>query len=663
MIFFGVLLIALGAREGRAAFFDFEAPAFGLGTEYGATAGHVPGDVVFAASDVEVAVAEFTIGAFVGFNVAQISGHPGPPVSFFPVATNPTQSLTINNINMLFDFRAVPADVREVAFDYVDCGGSENFEINGLGRQEVLSLSALGPVPGFAVNVSEGPAPCGVQGRVEIVADPGRVISSVLIGGQEFGIDNLASAEEPIAFSIDHFKVYDIIPEDRRLTEVFLVDRFGEGAVEIGALTRLATPVSKAIPPERPSGELIAPDEHLAWYEFFEEQPARVITVLNQFGRADWQTGNGRFLLVPAIKDRDESNGGIRSNQHFKCYEAIVDRDEDGVPDVEDNCPDWVNPEQLDRNRDGTGDACQCGDCSADGLINIDDILCTNSVIFGAESPGPCDATGDGICNIEDILAVNRKIFAPELTLPCERYRTVNLEDQFGLEVNLPVGAGRYFCNAAEKNQEGPPRFPNDHLACYDIPRRRYEGVHTLDDQFGNHPEIVLENQTALCVPSRSRLLSNDLVIDADGTASPGDGVPRDIDTPLGARLSDFPVQGVADAGLDWFDNDSDGQWTPGEDGDDLHSEDPATCPTAIRDSDHDLGADCKVLDLNSSLVDGQAVDCDLEVNAGFTEPHVSSGGCPSALNNIRYHDANGDLSWDDGEDIILDVNGNGVFD
>jgi hypothetical protein len=41
-----------------------------------------------------------------------------------------------------------------------------------------------------------------------------------------------------------------------------------------------------------------------------------------------------------------------------------VDRDQDGVPDEEDNCPDVYNPDQTDSDGDGFGDACppNCGD-------------------------------------------------------------------------------------------------------------------------------------------------------------------------------------------------------------------------------------------------------------------------------------------------------------
>ncbi|HXI12554.1 MAG TPA: thrombospondin type 3 repeat-containing protein [Thermoanaerobaculia bacterium] len=37
------------------------------------------------------------------------------------------------------------------------------------------------------------------------------------------------------------------------------------------------------------------------------------------------------------------------------------DRDADGLPDVQDNCPDKPNPDQADIDRNGQGDACQEG--------------------------------------------------------------------------------------------------------------------------------------------------------------------------------------------------------------------------------------------------------------------------------------------------------------
>ncbi len=146
-----------------------------------------------------------------------------------------------------------------------------------------------------------------------------------------------------------------------------------------------------------------------------------------------------------------------------------------------------------------------------------------------------------------------------------------------------------------------------------------------------------------------------DSIIDADGTASAGDGVPGAIDAGLcGAPLATFPFI-FNNSGLDGFDNDADGLWTfdtdgPGPLGDDIHVEDFAFCPNPIRDGRHDLGRDCVVLDPDSSFFQGQPVSYDLEL-----------GAPPDA--RMKYHDANANGSWDDGEDIVLDGNLNGIFD
>ncbi|MGH9224141.1 MAG: hypothetical protein ACRD2W_10270 [Acidimicrobiales bacterium] len=144
-----------------------------------------------------------------------------------------------------------------------------------------------------------------------------------------------------------------------------------------------------------------------------------------------------------------------------------------------------------------------------------------------------------------------------------------------------------------------------------------------------------------------------DQIIDADGIATTGDGVPGAVEVQVGDALTAFPDGGV-DAGLDMFDQDSNGAWTQGVD--DLHVEDPSACSTAVRDGDHDLGADCKVLDLNGDLGDQEPVDCDISVGLSF-----SGMVCPPP--DVKFHDADGNGSWSPGEDLVLDVNGNGVYD
>jgi hypothetical protein len=204
--------------------------------------------------------------------------------------------------------------------------------------------------------------------------------------------------------------VYGLDPETLLIRNILLEDQFGIGLVDLTNLGKVGSPVSKEIAPDPPSGDLLRPDEHLTWYEFFEAQTPLFVRVKNPFESenkgAIWDLGDGRFLLVPAIKD---GLGVIELGQHWKCYDAFAQFD----PDV-----------------------------------------------------------------------------------------TVNLLDQFHLEPNVVVGPGRYLCTPVEKNNEGPPSFPDEHLACYDIADLPLGEFHSLDDQFGNHPDLLVQNPELLCVPS-----------------------------------------------------------------------------------------------------------------------------------------------------------------
>ena len=147
-----------------------------------------------------------------------------------------------------------------------------------------------------------------------------------------------------------------------------------------------------------------------------------------------------------------------------------------------------------------------------------------------------------------------------------------------------------------------------------------------------------------------------DVCIDADGIATAGRGLPGAGEVFAGQALTSWPT-GRWTEGLDWFDNDGTCTWTPG---DDLHLEDPAgACATGFRDGWHDQNAtfqDCAVLDLDASFFDGQQVDVDLETGTTFT-------GCLGVDPLLKFYDLSGNGFWDNGEDIVLDANNNGVFD
>lgn len=146
-----------------------------------------------------------------------------------------------------------------------------------------------------------------------------------------------------------------------------------------------------------------------------------------------------------------------------------------------------------------------------------------------------------------------------------------------------------------------------------------------------------------------------DAIVDADGTLSRFSGDPTFREVVDGDPLTPFPTPPIGNEGLDWFDTDGTCTWTFG---DDLHVEDGATHPGALRNGVHDDGLDPLVLDWDNSLDTDPAVeqvDVDLETGTTFT-------GCPGPDPMLKFFDANGSMFWDDGEDLVLDLNGDGFF-
>ena len=68
----------------------------------------------------------------------------------------------------------------------------------------------------------------------------------------------------------------------------------------------------------------------------------------------------------------------------------FIDIDIDGVDDSRDNCGK-ANPDQLDTNGNGVGDACEGGDIDNDGVVDsIDNCK-------WAANPDQKDTDGDGV--------------------------------------------------------------------------------------------------------------------------------------------------------------------------------------------------------------------------------------------------------------------------
>lgn len=95
-------------------------------------------------------------------------------------------------------------------------------------------------------------------------------------------------------------------------------------------------------------------------------------------------------------------------------FDDLLDADLDSVPDGCDNCPFASNPGQADVDMNGRGDACECGDVSNEGRVDVLD-----SVVYardlaglppGMAAPAKCDLGGAVGCDSGDLLALRESL-------------------------------------------------------------------------------------------------------------------------------------------------------------------------------------------------------------------------------------------------------------
>ncbi len=158
---------------------DFESPLV-VGTTYGQSTGSSAGTQLFTNGNIQVTGLEFTTaGGNRVYNYAAIESSPSGFTS--------TQVMRLNNISVHFFFGSVGFPVSEVSFEYLDLGGSENLSTGAFNFAGEIT-DAPNAVTAQQVIVTSSTIPGGKKGTVTI---KGTNIDKVVIGGQEFWIDNL----------------------------------------------------------------------------------------------------------------------------------------------------------------------------------------------------------------------------------------------------------------------------------------------------------------------------------------------------------------------------------------------------------------------------------------------------------------------------------------
>ncbi len=123
--------------------------------------------------------------------------------------------------------------------------------------------------------------------------------------------------------------------------------------------------------------------------------------------------------------DSDQDGvGNVCDNCPDIANSEQTDSDGDGPGDLCDNCPDKWNPAQEDTNQDGIGDVCEwmCGDCNADGSVNVSDAVgIINFIFIEGPAPDPMESgevNCDGNVNVSDAVYLINYVFisGPE---PC----------------------------------------------------------------------------------------------------------------------------------------------------------------------------------------------------------------------------------------------------
>lgn len=89
---------------------------------------------------------------------------------------------------------------------------------------------------------------------------------------------------------------------------------------------------------------------------------------------------------------------------------TVDDTDDDGVADDMDNCTLVANPDQLDSNLDGFGNACDI-DLNNDCIVNMLDFVMLSSVFLTDDADA--DFNGDGIVNLIDFSLVPPSFLQP----------------------------------------------------------------------------------------------------------------------------------------------------------------------------------------------------------------------------------------------------------
>jgi hypothetical protein len=112
----------------------------------------------------------------------------------------------------------------------------------------------------------------------------------------------------------NHYLVYDVPEAYTFGANIELLDQFRYFQTAAVVLDLFANPVMKNNEP------IFDPLVHQTWWMLNDPQSIWWTTLQNQFGVQRWQVKDGRFLVLPALKNQ---SGPVPPWNHYKCYDAM----------------------------------------------------------------------------------------------------------------------------------------------------------------------------------------------------------------------------------------------------------------------------------------------------------------------------------------------------